>query len=135
MSLPSAHTQVDMAIIQSGVAYTVAKDHAYRGADPGIAAHHGALVGQVTLTYWLFVFLPSLFWTFSGLIIASPIFWLWDLGLVVGAWVLYLIMSDWRTRVIGTKGPWVLHGALWAALWTTWLVGLVPLAIIVSVTR
>jgi hypothetical protein len=136
MSLPSTHTQVDMAIIQGSIAYEVAQDHARRGCDPGVAARHGALVGQITLAYWLFVFIPSLFWTFAGLlVIHSPIFLIWFLGMDFGALILHISLKDWRQRPVGSKTSLGLSGKVLTGLWLAWAFSLLPILVIAAVSR
>lgn len=131
--LPSTAVQVDTAIIQAGVAHQVAYEHASQGADPDQATIHGTHVGGVTLAWWLFVLLPSLFWTLAGLVIPSAVFWLWVIGLDLGAGFLWMVVNSYRHRPIGSPSPYVLPGWLWVVLWVAWGFAIWPVAVIMAV--
>lgn len=133
--LPSTAVQVDTAIIQAGVAHQVAYEHASKGADPDQATIHGTHVGGFVMAWWLFVLLPSIFWTLAGLVIPSPIFWLWVIGLDLGAWGLWMVLKSYRHRPIGAPTPYLLPGWVWATLWVMWGFSIWPVAIFMAVVR
>lgn len=120
--LPSARTQIDLAILQAAVANKVAHHQASIGVDEDRAVDHATTVAAVTVSWWLFVLVPTvlvlgLMQLGGGL---HPLLMLWEAGIVATVAMQRVRLSEWRDRPAGVPGRspsgwwFAIGGAVWA---------------------